>query len=182
MEQYFNGISIEQLRDTFQISIKSIEGYITRFYNTGTVLSSFEIEKQSGKKIERKKIFDNDDYKDTIMELRDDDPTRSLAKYVQEFYGQHGLYIGKNTIDRLFERERITYKKIARIAIESDEEESALFWYCYGALVGDTNQVMFLDESHRNDKTANPTHGRGKGYVICTNLHSISSDTNTILY
>ena len=53
-------------------------------------------------KLIRQKIFDNDDSKDTKMELCDEDPTQSLSKYVEEFYRRHGIYIGRNTIDRLF--------------------------------------------------------------------------------
>ena len=117
------------------------------------------------KQKERHKIFDDVDYKSCILSSRELDPTQPLKKYVEGFYGNFGIYIGINTVNRLFEKENITWKKIARVAIEADEEEEALFWQCYSALVSDPKQVVFVDESHRNDKTANPTYGRGKGFV-----------------
>ena len=101
----------------YHVSIVSINNYIKRFDETGSVLSEFELNNKSGKKMKPKKILVTDEYEDTIMELCDTDPTQSMAKYVETLYGQHGIYIDYNTINRSFERNNITYKKIARIAM-----------------------------------------------------------------
>ena len=155
------------LSETYNVSIPSINGYIKRYTETGTVLSAYELSKKYGQKKERErqKIFDNDDYKSCTLHSRELDPTQPLKKYVEGLCDNLGIYIEMKTINRLFEKENVTWERIARVAIESEEEEEALFWQCHSALVSDPKQVVFLDESHRNDKSANPTYGRGKGFV-----------------
>ena len=159
-----------ELSVMFDASITSINTYIKRDEETGTILTEFELKKQElikkGKKPERRKIFDNQIQAQFALDLVDLDPTASLLKHVDQFYAHFQIHIGKDTINRLFAKHKITWKKISKIAIEADDEEHALFWKCYQAIVSDPEQVLFLDESYRNDKTANPTYGRGQGYVL----------------
>ena len=42
---------------------------------------------------------------------------------------------------------------------------------CHSAHVSNPKHVVILDELHRNDETANPTYGRGKGFVDVFTLH-----------
>lgn len=167
IDNYNQGMSKKDIKKIFNVSTTSINAYIERYESTNTILSEHEMKQQSSNDDnERIKILDDAEYKEYLLDSCILNPTRSLNDHVDHFYNNFGFYIGRNTINRLFIKNNITWKRLSKIAIESDPEEEALFFRCYEALVCDPKQPLWIDESMRNDKTANPTYGRGKGFVI----------------
>ena len=98
------------LSQTHNVSITSINKYIKRHSQTGTVLTEAELSKQYGnnESSERRKIFDDDEFKSFVLESCKSDPTQPLTKYVEDFHGDIGSYIGRSTINRLFINQKKT--------------------------------------------------------------------------
>eukprot|EP01083_Nonionella_stella_P132035 401394_1 len=146
---------------------KTIQRYFNHYEETGTVLTEYELKKKASKngKVEREKLFDDPILSEYALDLCVIDPTKPLELYVDDIYMQFGIFVSKDTVDRMFKDRHWTWKKISRVALELDITEEALFWQYVKALVTKPEQMMFLDESNRSDLTPNPTHGRGKGRV-----------------
>ena len=68
-----------KLSQTYNVSIVSINTYIKRHNETGTVLSEHELIKKCGKNKykERRKIFDDDEFKSHVLDSCKSDPTQS---------------------------------------------------------------------------------------------------------
>ena len=165
LQHYLDGESTEDIAERFSLSERTIKKYITRYEKTGTVLSEFELKKENGQKIERVKKFDNVNLSAFCDDKCNTDPTTPLSTYQSDIYGAFGIYASKSTLDRYFNNKNWKWKRISRYAFEADIHEIKLFWDYVGQILADKKQLIFIDESNRFDTTANPTYGRGPGYV-----------------
>ena len=169
----------ETIAGRYSISVYSVKKYLRRWEKTGTILSEFELKKESGEPIRRKKIYDNMDIYDYTDEKCLESSKKSLMNYTEDIMGHFGIYVSESTVNRHFLGKGWKWKRISRVALEADIYEEKLFWDYLGEIVANKDQLLFIDESNRFDTTANPTHGRGPGYVCV--LH-ILSHSNSILY
>ena len=164
IKKYLEGDSLLDIANRYDMRVKTIKSYVDRYFYTGTTLSEFELTKKHGKQ-RKKQIFDNPDLSEFVLNECLTDPTKSLETYEHDIYGQFGIYVSKDTIDRYFKKLGWKWKRISRVAMEVDLEEEYLFMKYMKEIVYDEKMLVFFDESNRNDITANPTYGRGQGRV-----------------
>ena len=167
VNDFKEGVHPDTIAKNYKIkSNKTILKYIDRVEDTGDVLSEYELLKKYGKET-KIKIFDDDNKSMFVENECIEHPITTLNQYVDDIFGNFGLYISRETVRRHFASKVWTYKRISRIAFECDIEEEYLFWQFMGDIITDPDQLMFLDESNRNDCTSNKRRGRGPGYVTC---------------
>ena len=71
------------------------------------------------------------------------------------------IYLSISTIHRFFIKNKYSYKKGSRHALESDPIQVYSYLSLLKKIITNKNQLIFGDESHRNDKTSNGRYGRG---------------------
>ena len=103
----------------------------------------------------------------------EDDPTLTLRAY-QQLLRDFGVFISMSTIDRWWRSQNITLKKINTIAREANDYECSIFWDLFETLCTDLKQLIWGDESHRDNKTVNKKYGRAPKYVIHSFLWHIN--------
>ena len=95
-----------------------------------------------------------------LYNILDDKNTATLKEYRQALIDHMGLYVSLSTLYNFWKEQGITWKKITKYAREADKFEVATFWDVYNTIVTDVEQLLFGDESHRNDNTVNRLYGR----------------------
>lgn len=88
-------------------------------------------------------------------------PSTTLKEYKQMLVQYYNVNVCISVISRFFTSRGISYKKLCCLAYESNAENIRIFMRVIHTLVTDARQLVFLDESHRNSKTANRKYGRG---------------------
>lgn len=170
VQRSLEGVSREQLAADYRLKPRTIDTYIARFNRTGDILTDYEIRKQSSPngKVPRTKKLDDHQRADYLLREGYDNPSKSLYQHSFDFYGEFGVYVSPQTIDRFYKERKWKYKRLSPMARESNPTEVAFFWRCIEDIVPDPNCMIFVDESHRNDKTSNKAMGRGPPGYICT--------------
>eukprot|EP01084_Bolivina_argentea_P214164 363636_1 len=106
-----------------------------------------------GGSVPRRKIFDDQTKCDYIMDLCTMFPTKTYVSYSDDLYASFGVYVSDKTVMRFFKSKRWTWKRISKVALELDVTEEMDFWGFIQQLIMNKNQLLFLDESHRSDRT-----------------------------
>merc|ERR1712173_130918 len=150
----------QQIADSHHLSPRTTDEYRRRYLKNGHVLTEFELLKKNGP-VTRAKIFDNAQLSNHVMNECLLHPKQSLDKYVDNIYDNFGFYASPSTIDRFFKSNKIKMKRLSPTAKEADLTEQYLFWQCIQTFMTDPRQMLFLDESSRDDKTPNKRRGRG---------------------
>ena len=148
---------------THRLAETTIDEYVRRYKKNGHVLTEYEQKKLAAPngKVPRKKIFDNPNLQNIASQYTVSDPTQSLNKIVENIYGDFGFYVSRSTVDRYYQSIKFNVKRLSPTAKEANEYEEYLFWQTIQAFIINPNQMLFIDESHRSDKTANKRFGRG---------------------
>lgn len=78
-----------------------------------------------------------------------------MREFQQQPLQHLGVHVSLSTLHKYWVKQGYTWKKIWRLAKEADENEILTFWEILHTFLTDIDQLMFGDESHRNDKTVN---------------------------
>ena len=161
-------------KDEYELAIqwkrhpKTIKRYIKRYRERNTVYTDYELLKKISKNgvVKRIKIFDDKRLQNFVLTGCLLNPTQALRYYPANIYRKFGICCSPKTVDRFFKSKGWTWKKISKIALEIDFQEEYAFWQRFHQIVTDIFQCVWFDESNRSDVTPNPTHARGKGYIV----------------
>ena len=123
-------MKIEQIAYEHRIQPSTVKTYIRRYEKTQTVLTEYELKKKLNKKLnknnptlERRKLLDDEEMKSYLQKTCIQQPTKTLFNFVDDLMCNFGIYISKNTIDRMFKKDNWKWKKITPSAFESNDAE-----------------------------------------------------------
>lgn len=176
VNKHYDGIPHDIIADEYDLKESTIDNYVKRYETTDTVLSEYEIRRKGAKKgvLPRAKLLDDQQLQNYLIEKCTAWSPTALRKYSGDVENEFGVIMGKNIVDRFFKSKGWKLKTLSRIAIEVDLEEEYIFWQLIDEIVTDPNQMIFLDESSRCNRTANPRKGRGPpGYAPLSTIYFI---------
>lgn len=145
--------------------------YINIFKETGDVLTESELFYiENGNWFKRESMLDDEAIKYVLHSGLANDKSISL-RAMQQLLREYGVLIGIGTVERFWKKENYTFKKICTIAKEANEFECAVFWELFAELCTSKDQLLWGDESHRDDKTVNKNMVEHQGMcgVVCVN-------------
>ena len=167
---FLDGENIQNIAARFFLKERTIKEYLDRYFNTGSVESEYEKTAKNGA-VQRNKLLSDTQTTDYLLNQCEIHPTTSLDRYVGKIHSEFGVYVSRSTIDRFFQDKDYSWKKISKLALESDPIEESEFSALIKTIVTDKKQLSFGHESHRNDCTSNPRYARGpKCSAFCTFL------------
>ena len=170
---YMEDHTVPDIADRLMVGQSSVYRWIDTFRETGDVYTDKE-HKQHVKEYQRpvQKKLNNIAATNELWATLDRSCVSTLKQY-QESLLNVGIEASLPTVHRFWKANNVTYKKCSILANESDPLDVIDFWSSYHIIVDDINQVIFGDESHRNDHDSTRLYGRsskGEPAYQVTNL------------
>ena len=134
IDDWHKGVDVDDIAKNHRLKKRTIQGYIRRWLDTGSVLTAYEQVKSilpNGVVPRTRPLQKNPLYEKLLLAVCNDDPTTSLYEYQRALMGRFGIYASTEAIRRTFKDHHITWKTISRVAIESDAEEEYLFFQVF---------------------------------------------------
>lgn len=155
VRQFLLGLDTSIISVFENVSERSVERYIQRWYDTATLLSQSELQ---GDQRGRPAIVTADDLHNVCV-LWSDDPTLFVYEVADIISTLKGTFVSRQCLSYWIKKLGITRKKLWKYAREASIELEYSFWYHLHRADYHINQFLWLDESHVNDKTLNRSHG-----------------------
>ena len=113
----FDGESIPSVAARIERSVTVVYRYVNIYYDTGDVLSNYEIDKRNGCKKQYKHKIDDDAFAVEYLETARADKCDTTLREYKEQLSEYGINVSLATLHRYFERNDITTKIITSVCL-----------------------------------------------------------------
>eukprot|EP01083_Nonionella_stella_P063992 166371_1 len=159
---YVQGETAHDISERLLVSESGVYRWYQTFAQTGEIWTAKEAAQRNGVYVKPhpNKITKNQAVRDALFAKLDESCVSTLKEYQETLLWNTGALASLSTIHRFWEDKDVTYKKCSIFAKESDPMDVLDFWSLYNCTVSDIDQVLWGDESHRNDHTSTRQYGR----------------------
>eukprot|EP01083_Nonionella_stella_P048535 129667_1 len=145
----------------------SVKRYVLRKIFTGDVLSEEEVKKKHDMHYKRPYTrYKIDCVCGALIHGLIEESQLTLDELVLRLR-EFGYAISRSGVDKYLAESKLTLKVISRVANECHPESVEEFWRDVGNVCTDFTQLLWLDETWRNDKSVNKKRGRSLRGTRC---------------